>query len=154
MRALRSLGLLAAGAFSGFVGAALLAKQALPSQGDEESDEVALNAILGGIEFRSRAATFRGGSMLAWFGGVAADLREATLAPHAHLTVTALLGGVAVRVPPGWRVEANVRTLGGGVAVETPDPEEPDAPRLVVDGLTFLGGVAVGTRDADDASSE
>jgi hypothetical protein len=153
MRPLRSLGLLTAGALSGFVGAALLAKQALPSQGDEESDEVALNAILGGIEFRSRAAAFRGGSMLAWFGGVAADLREATLAPDAHLTVTALLGGIAVRVPPGWRVESNVRTFGGGVAIETPDPEGSDAPRLVVDGLTFLGGVAVGTR-ADDASSE
>jgi hypothetical protein len=154
MRVLRSIGLLAAGALSGLVAAALLVKQALPSRGDAESDEVALVAIFGGAELRSRAAAFRGGSMLAWFGGVAADLREATLAPEARLSLTSLFGGIAIRVPPGWRVESHARVLGGGIALDVPEPEDPAAPTLVLDGFVFLGGIAVGKRAAETALPE
>jgi hypothetical protein len=154
MRVLRSTGLFTAGAFSGFVAAALVVKQALPSRGDAESDEVALAAIFDGAELRSRAAAFRGGSMLAWFGGVAADLREATLAPEARLSLTSLLGGIAIRVPPGWRVESHARVLGGGIAVDVPEPDDPEAPTLVLDGFVFLGGIAVGMRVAEAAFAE
>jgi hypothetical protein len=154
MRALRSLGLLAAGAFSGFAAAAFLAKQALPSRGDSESDDIALVTIFGGAELSSRATSFRGGSMLAWFGGIAADLREATLAPEARLTLTALLGGIAVRVPPGWRVESHARAWGGGLAIDVPEPEDPSAPTLVLDGFVGLGGIAVGVRVAEAAFSD
>ena len=61
-------------------------KRALPSRGDAESDEVALVAIFDGVKLESRSQAFRGGSMLAWFGGVAVDLREAQLAPGALIS--------------------------------------------------------------------
>ena len=95
-----------------------LLKRAFPSRGDEESDEVRLVAILDGIELRSRAQAFRGGSMFTWLGGIAVDLREAQLAPGAHLEVGSLVGGIAIRVPIGWRVESDVQSLGGGVAID------------------------------------
>ncbi len=57
--------------------AAAVVKHAIPSRGDAESDEVALMAVFDGVELKSRAKAFRGGSMLAWYGGVDADLREA-----------------------------------------------------------------------------
>jgi hypothetical protein len=104
MRLLRKVGLLSVGVIAGFAGAAALMRRVLPSRGSDESDELALVAIFDGIELTSRATAFRGGSMLAWLGGIAVDLRAATLAPEAHLSVTALLGGVAIRVPPEWRV--------------------------------------------------
>ena len=47
--------------------------------------------------------------MLAWYGGIDADLRDATLADGATLTVTALFGGVSIRVPAEWRMETTVR---------------------------------------------
>jgi hypothetical protein len=40
------------------------------SRVDAESDELGLVAILEGVQLESRAKAFRGGSMLAWFGGV------------------------------------------------------------------------------------
>lgn len=145
MRGIRALALALLGAGAGAAAAAAFAKRALPSRGDVESDELALVAIFDGIDLESRASAFRGGSMLAWYGGIAADLRQATLAPGgATLTVHALFGGVAVRVPEGWRVESTASAFAGGV--ETKGSDEEDAPTLSVDGFALFGGIAVGPR--------
>ena len=137
------------GFWAGMIASALLLKRLFPSRGDAESDEVALVAILNGVELKSRATAFRGGSMVSWLGGIAVDLRVAQLAPDARLDVHSLLGGVAIRVPTGWRVESTVTSLGGGVAIGVPEPAEDDAPTLRLDGLTAFGGVAVGAKPQD-----
>jgi hypothetical protein len=138
------------GFWAGMFSSAVLLKRIFPSRGDAESDEVALVAIMNGVTIKSRAQAFRGGSMFSWFGGIAVDLREAQLAPKAHLDVHSLFGGVAIRVPPGWRVESEITALAGGVAVNVPEPEADDAPTLHITGLTALGGVAVGAKPASD----
>lgn len=149
MRFLRTIFVFELGFWTGLVAGAAVLQRAMPSRGDEESDEVRLVAALNGVELRSRAKAFRGGSMLSWLGGIAVDLREAQLAPGAHLDVTTLFGGIAIRVPPGWRVESNVKALGGGVAIGVPEPEADDAPTLRLDGFTAFGGIAVGAKAAD-----
>jgi Cell wall-active antibiotics response 4TMS YvqF len=154
MRALRSLGLVTVGVYAGFAGAAAVLKRVLPSRGDAGSDEVALVAIFDGAKLRSSSQAFRGGSMLAWFGGVAVDLREAELAPGAHLSLHSLFGGIAVRVPTGWRVESSARAFAGGVAVNVPEPDDPDAPTLTIDGFAVFGGIAVGAQVAEAAFDE
>jgi hypothetical protein len=151
MRPFRALGLITVGAIGGFAAAGVLVKRSFPSFGDETSDEVALVAIFDGIELKSRASAFRGGSMLSWFGGIAVDLREAELAPDARLRVVTALGGIAIRLPAGTRVESNAAVIGGGVAVNAPKPETDDAPRLVVDGFALLGGIAVKADEPDAA---
>jgi hypothetical protein len=134
------------GAVAGFAAAAALVKRALPSRGGEESDELALVAIFDGIDLKSRASAFTGGSVLAWFGGVALDLREAVPEPDAHLTVNALFGGIAIRVPPGWRLVSNLSSFAGGTDVREGSAESPDAPTLTLDGRALFGGIAVGAR--------
>jgi len=149
VRPFRALGLIFLGAVGGVAGAAAVVKRVLSSSGDEQSDEVALVAIFDGVELKSRASAFTGGSLLAWFGGVAVDLREATLAPGARLSVHSLFGGVAIRVPPGWRIESSLHALAGGVEVRSSEPDDPAAPTLTVEGLALFGGIAVGARAAD-----
>jgi hypothetical protein len=144
MRALRSLLLLKLGAWAGMMGAAAFVKRAVPSRGDEDSDELALVAVFDGIDLRNRSSEFRGGSMLAWFGGISIDLREAQLAPDARLSLRTLFGGIALDVPPGWRIQSNVKAFAGGA--RTPAQDDPDAPVLTLDGVAVLGGVAVGAR--------
>jgi hypothetical protein len=146
VRPIRAVGLTALGAVAGVAASGALLKRLLPSRGDEQSDEITLVAAFDGIELRSRSKAFRGGSILAWFGGVAVDLRDATLAPDAHLTVNSVFGGVAIRVPTGWRVESNMRAVSGGAEVRVPEPEDPAAPTLTLDGLALFGGIAVGTK--------
>ena len=151
MRPLRALGLVTAGATAGFAAAASLVKRVLPSRGDAESDDVFLVAIFDGVELKSQATAFRGGSMFSWFGGIAVDLREARLAPDAHLDLHSLFGGIALRVPPGWRIESRVKAFSGGVAIGVPEPDDPDAPTLTLDGFAAFGGVAVGAKSGDAA---
>src|SRR5215217_4642395 len=91
------------GAWLGMAAAAVFVKRAVPSRGDEESDELALVAVFDGIELENRATAFRGGSILAWFGGIEVDLRDAALAADAQLSVHALFGGIEITTPPNWR---------------------------------------------------
>ena len=150
VRLLRALLLFKLGFWAGTLASASLLKRAFPSYGDEESDEVRLVAIMDGVAIRSRARTFRGGSMFSWLGGIAVDLREATLAPGgARLELGSLLGGIAIRVPPGWRVESDVHALAGGVAVDAPEPGDAQAPTLHVSGFSTFGGIAVGTKPVE-----
>ena len=153
MRAVRSLLAFTLGVWVGLAVAAAFVKRALPSRGDEESDELSLVAVLDGIELKSRARAVRGGSMLAWLGGIAVDLRDAELAPGARLSVHTLFGGISIRTPPSWRVESSVKALAGGVDVRTPAKDDADTPVLILDGLALFGGVAVSAK-ADAAVAE
>ena len=58
--------------------------------------------------------------------------------------MTALFGGVSLRVPADWRIESSVRSIAGGFDVSGSDPDDPDAPVLRIDGTALFGGVAVG----------
>jgi hypothetical protein len=146
MSAARSLVAFKLGAWLGMMGAAAFVKRAVPSRGDEESDELALVAVFDGIDLKNRSSGFRGGSMLAWFGGISIDLREAELAPDARLSLRTLFGGIAIETPPGWRIESNVKAVAGGVDAHTPARDDADTPVLTLDGVALLGGIAVGTR--------
>ena len=146
VRLLRGLLLFKLGFWGGMLASAAVLKRAFPSRGDAESDELRLVAIMDGVAIKSTATAFRGGSVFSWFGGIALDLREATLAPDAHLEIGSLFGGVAVRVPPDWRIVSEVRALAGGVAVNAPAPDADEAPTLQLSGYSLLGGVAVGAK--------
>ena len=154
MRPIRSVVVFVLGMWAGMMAAAAFVKRAVPSHGDEESDELRLVAVFDGIELKSRAKAFAGGSMLAWFGGISVDFREAELAPGARLTVHALYGGIALRTPPTWRIESSVIALSGGVDVRSPAQDDPDAPVLVLEGKALFGGIAVaGKSEAGAAAS-
>ena len=139
------------GFWAGLMAAAAMMKRVLRSRGDAGSDEVALVAIFDGIDLESRASAFRGGSMFAWFGGISVDLRGAKLSPDgAHLDLHALNGGIAIKVPEGWRVRSSMGAVAGGVDVRAPEPEAADAPALTLDGFAVFGGVAVAAKSAVD----
>ena len=141
MGLLRRLLLFKLGALVGMIVAAAFFKRIVRSRGDAESDELALVAILDGVQLESRAKAFRGGSMLAWFGGIEADLSGAELAPGARLSVHALFGGIKVTTPSTWRVESEAKAVMGGVDARGAD--DPAAPVLALDGIAVFGGIKV-----------
>lgn len=142
-RLLRTLLLLTTGAIAGMAGAAAALRGWLTSRGDATSDDLELVAIFDGIELKNRSTAFRGGRVLAWFGGISLDLSDATLAPDARIDVRSLFGGISVTVPAGCRVESDARAIIGGISASVRDPEDPDAPTLVVRALSVVGGIAI-----------
>lgn len=108
------------------------------------------------MERTSRAASLRHGNVLACFGGVQLDLREATLDPEGgRLVVRAFMGGVHVIVPATWRVIVAAESRIGGIhAGVTPAETLPeDAPTLHVDVTAGMGGVALTSDDAPGAGA-
>ena len=86
--------------------------------------------------------------MMAWFGGIAVDLRDVELAPGARLSLNTLFGGIAIKTPPSWRVESELKAFAGGVDARTPEGDEPAAPVLTVTGTALFGGIAIGAEAA------
>ncbi len=80
-----------------------------------------------------------------FWGGGELDLREANFAQHeVVINCVAIMGGIEITVPPG--VEVDVRGFGLMGAFDqrdTPGPRDPGAPRVVVTGLAFWGGVEI-----------
>jgi len=151
VRGLRALLIFKLGVWTGMAVAGAFVRRAMPSRGDEESDELSLVAVFDGVDLKSRAKAFRGGSVVAWNGGIKLDLRDAELAPGARLSTHTLFGGIAIQTPPGWRLESNVKVVGGGVDARTPAQDDVDAPVLILDGTAVFGGIAV---SADTSGSE
>lgn len=112
-------------------------------------DRVEAVVVFGGREIRSGARPFRGGSVMAIFGGVELDLTGAQLAQDAVLDVIGVFGGADVVVPPGWRVRMNGPAIFGGYGNETEGLPVPDgAPTLDIRALVLFGGVDVKVRAA------
>jgi len=135
--------------------AAMVAKVRLQARSnatvDETADQVDLVAIFDGIEVRNRAAAFRGGSVLAWYGGGDLDLREATLDPSGgHLRLRAIFGGMRVLVPPTWPVEVHSKGIFGGIGNDTnASAADPSSPALVIDAISAFGGALITSRVRD-----
>lgn len=114
--------------------------------GARDEDVVRASGIFGGPKVASTSRRFRGASLTAILGGVTLDLRQAQPVPEgAAINATAVLGGIEVLVPRGWRVTVSGTPILGGVEdkVERSQELPDDAPSLHVDAFTLLGGVEV-----------
>ena len=101
-------------------------------------------AVMGGFERVSDASDFRGGDVVVIMGGCKLDLRHAAVtANEAVIDVLAIMGGVEIRIPETWSVDAKVLPLMGGVANQTRTPATGPTQRLVVRGVVFMGAVEI-----------
>ncbi|GAA0599986.1 DUF1707 domain-containing protein [Kribbella sandramycini] len=101
-------------------------------------------AILGGFERKGVWTIAQRFTSFALLGGGTIDLREANFeAPETVIRCVALLGGITVIVSP--EVDLEVRGIGvmGGFEQGASGIGEAGAPRVVVTGFSFWGGVGV-----------
>lgn len=128
-----------------------------PSIRERVTDKVEMMAVLGGVESRNSSKSFRGGEMLAIFGGAELDLRDAQVHdPPAEIQVFTLFGGTEIRVPEGWNVRMTVLPVLGGAEDERRRPRaggdgasggsfpgSSGQPDLIVSGFVAFGGITV-----------
>jgi cell wall-active antibiotic response 4TMS protein YvqF len=111
-----------------------------------DSPYVSDMALIGYLKRSHHSIDFRGGSVTAVMGGVELDLRKASLAGGtASLDVVAFWGGIEIKVPPGWTVDARVIPLMGAFENKVDALAASGGPRLVVRGHAVMGAVVIGS---------
>ncbi|MFJ9536442.1 DUF1707 domain-containing protein [Streptomyces sp. NPDC101225] len=102
-------------------------------------------AVMSGFERRGRWTVPKRFTCFTFMGGGELDLREANFADgEVEITCVAIMGGVNVIVPPGVEVVVRgIGIMGGFDHRESGVPGEPGAPRVIVNGFAFWGGVGV-----------
>ncbi len=118
-----------------------------PNEGDPDS-VLQEWAIFGGVKRVLDTPDFKGGHLMACFGGIEIDLRRAQIIPRDRpvmLDVNAAFGGVNVKVPDTWRVAVRGVGVFGGYEDKTLRARraESTAPQLVITGYAAFGGVVV-----------
>ncbi len=97
-------------------------------------------AIFGGFGKRPFAPGWTKQTAVAILGGGDLDLTASAPGEGARLTAVAVLGRVAIRVPPGTRVTMSGLSLFGGRSV---DVQAGDGPALALRAFAILGGLEV-----------
>ncbi|MFF5188977.1 DUF1707 domain-containing protein [Streptomyces sp. NPDC000345] len=112
--------------------------------GGEDSSAWAV-AVMSGFQRKGRWTVPRRLHCVAFWGGGEIDLREADFAAgEVEINCVAIMGGVQIVVPPGVEVVVRgIGIMGGFDQRETGVPAGPGAPRVVVTGFAFWGGVGV-----------
>jgi hypothetical protein len=147
IKLLRVLVVLIGLSVAAWIGGLLVARRL--TIGDEDSDEFQLAIIMGGKESHSHAAHLKSATVITCLGGMALDLREATLdASGASRELRTTIGGIEVRVPQSWAVEVDQETVGEALEVDVTSPEDlpEDAPKLRIHAVTRMGGGLITAR--------
>jgi hypothetical protein len=101
-------------------------------------------AFMSGVIRRGRWRVPERMRVIAIMGGVELDLTEADLtAQVTEIDVIAVMGGLAVTVPPGVRLESDGIAILGSFEDQSHEPVsgDPNAPIVRVRGVAIMGGV-------------
>lgn len=102
-------------------------------------------AVMSGFQRKGRWVVPRRFTCFTFWGGGEIDLREADFAAReVEINCVAIMGGVQIVVPPGVEVVVRgIGIMGGFDQRESGVRGDPGAPRVVVSGFAFWGGVGV-----------
>ncbi|MBZ9686576.1 cell wall-active antibiotics response protein [Clostridium estertheticum] len=141
------------------IGVSMLVPKTIKKENNEFSkseineDVVDNLALFSGVKTRNISKNFRGGSLVALFGGIDLDLRDAyILNEGARLDVTAAFGGVNIIVPPEWKVVVKGIPIFGGWSNKTRGKNyvNPEAPVLTLQCFVAFGGVDIKNLDRNN----
>jgi predicted membrane protein len=116
----------------------------MASGSDDVIDSV---AIFSGVQKEVTTSNFKGGQVVAVFGGAEIDFSRADMVDTATLDVTAVFGGVQLIVPPHWNVMVNTVNIAGGVEDKrrAQRPAEGANKQLIITGNVIFAGLEIKT---------
>jgi len=107
-----------------------------------DSDRVDESTIFGSLNKRINTKNFKGGSISMLFSGAEIDLRSAELSDEgAVLDISAIFGGVELRIPDSWAVQTHTSAILGGVDARFTNTEASQGKRLIINASAVFGGI-------------
>jgi predicted membrane protein len=109
-----------------------------------EEDIIDEVAVFGGADKTINSQSFKGGKILAVFGGSSFNMTRAKLAPGKnYIEVLAIFGGMKLIVPEDWSVKISAVSIFGGFSdkhrVQSFTNSNPDN-ELIIKGIVIFGG--------------
>jgi len=108
-------------------------------------DFIRASVFFGGVDRSINSSNFRGGDIVALFGGIELDLRRVQLSPDGcNLNLTALFGGIEVIAPTDWQVFVSGTPVFGGMENKTAwAGEEKDVNKVTCRCTVAFGSIEV-----------
>jgi hypothetical protein len=110
-----------------------------------KQDDMGAFVIFSGLKRRFESDKFRGGKATAMLGGLDLDLTQAKLQENqATVELTAILGGIDLRVPRDWKVVVDSSAILGAVDDKHSSVAATTVqPTLYVKATAILGGIDI-----------
>lgn len=109
-------------------------------------DYIEVVSVFGQIKKNSISKSFKGGDVVALFGGAKINLSQADIEDTAYLELTAVFGGVQLVVPPHWKIKSDATAVFGGIDDKRQSSQDfsggPEK-TLVLQGTVFMGGIEI-----------
>jgi len=100
-------------------------------------------AIFAGKEVKiSGGEVFKGAEITTFFGGVELDLRQSTIQDDITIDVSAIFGGIDIKVPVDVNIKTDVAAIFGGVDGGNRTVNA-DAPTIRINGSCVFGGLDI-----------
>lgn len=102
--------------------------------------------VFGGSHQAVYSKNFKGGEVIAVFGGCDVNLTQADFEGQIKIEVIAIFGGAKIIIPPGWEVKSEVTAIFGGLDDKRAiQPIADGTPRklVIIEGLALFGGVDI-----------
>jgi len=111
----------------------------------DENDMVVSISVFAGNQHKAYSKNFKGGDVIAVFGGADINLTQADFEGVVKMDVIAVFGGVKIVIPPGWEVKSEVVAIFGGIDDKRTFGVAAVEPRkvLVIEGVAMFGGVEI-----------
>lgn len=101
--------------------------------------------VFGGSHQAVYSKNFKGGEIVAVFGGCDANLTQADFEGEIVLDITAIFGGAKVIIPSGWQVKSEITAIFGGLDDKRSinAVTQSNNKLLIIKGIALFGGVDI-----------
>lgn len=114
-------------------------------EGSENGEDVHCKAVFSGRDIRVDNTVLESADLMAAFGGIDLNLKNAMFRKNVVIHVKAVFGGIDILLPPGVRVIVEVNPVFGAVKnhISAPAGYDESTPTVTIQGDCMFGGIEI-----------
>jgi predicted membrane protein len=119
--------------------------EAVPKyEGDEKEEVLDAAAIFGSVKKNVYSKNFKGGEVVAVFGGTEINLMHADFTGEAKLEIVNIFGGTTLFVPAHWQIRSEAAAILGAIEDKRRETSAVQSNKvLIIEGFVLFGGIDI-----------